>query len=1123
VLTACALTCLGCASTSLATSHREPPTRSLPAAVISTPPSLGLHLPFDRPLQGKIEHRYRISLTGSRYLRLAIEQTGVEVSAVLLSSDGATVATANGPAGWRKVKRLSAVVEKPGDYALLVTPLAAASSSGRYRVELEEIRPPLVTDGDRVSAERRTAEAERLLTQQEPGALGAAAGELGRAFQNWERTGDCAREVQTLNDLAEVYSQLEDSERAQRFSEQALAQAHDVNDVDAEASALLHVGRLAGDASGLTALRDVVEMRAAFGSPELRSEALYRLGMAEGEDKEYHLALALLQLANDIDESGDVAGRGRIQVEIGFLLGKLGRAEAGLNLLEANLQLGYQVNDLEIVGNALYHLAGLQLDLGRLQGSLDRYREAIDIFTRIGHKLDAAVAITELGLTQLHLGERAEARHLFDEALALSDQLPAKRAEREKTYLLLQYAAVEQLEGDVRAALEHAQRALVVSRAAQNRVTQAYALYQLGHIQSLLHEPRQAMASLTEAAEISERSHDGRFLAQIRIKQAEVFRATGNAEGASRQLDEILQVVKGTNLEVRARAAQARVQSDLGRLDLAQASVEKLLEITETQRRDVLSPPSQISFLAARRSSYELSVDVSMRLERAHPGKGYAAEAFLRSELARARGLLDLLREERGEQWREANPDLAKRQDENEGRINDLMRQMIELSVRPSQTDVSAQLETALTQEQRVGQQIAEAIRRFQRRAALTPEQAPLVLTTVQHLLDSRTALLEYFIGSEGCYLFVATRERFASFVLDVTADRLDDIITRLRSGLGADARGRYASYAYNARLLYKLLVRPAEALLQDKSELLIVPDGPLNSLSFEALLTSTPVGSVFRPDLPFLIRKSALAYLPSAAVFAQLGEAARDAPAGKRFIGFGNPLISFSGGSVSPPSEQAGQGRQRSPAQNSPGALEGPILRALRHAGLDRLPPLPFSQREVEGIAGLFRAGEVATYFGSDANEQRVKTDTEVKRGRWIHFATHGVLSDNPDLSGLVLSAGHAYGLLDVRDVARLKLTADLVVLSACRTALGRHVPGEGLIGLPRAFLTAGAASVLVSLWSVDDESTAQFMVAFYKHLEETGDKAAALRLAKLDLMQQGAYSLPYYWAPFILIGLPR
>ncbi|HSN87110.1 MAG TPA: CHAT domain-containing protein, partial [Thermoanaerobaculia bacterium] len=319
--------------------------------------------------------------------------------------------------------------------------------------------------------------------------------------------------------------------------------------------------------------------------------------------------------------------------------------------------------------------------------------------------------------------------------------------------------------------------------------------------------------------------------------------------------------------------------------------------------------------------------------------------------------------------------------------------------------------------------------------------------------------------------------------------------------------------YAEAASRLYEILIRPAEPLLGDRPNLIISPDGPLLQLSFEALLTTPSAGSGGGyGGLPYLILDRSVSYVPSASILAELREPRpASAETAKLFLGFGAPDYGAAG---------------RAPG-TGPAAPEGSLAQTFRDSGLLNPQPLPASREEVSRIAGLYPPDRVRLYLDGQASEANVKANPFLKEARRIHFAVHGFVNEKePELSGLLLSLnGDPWenGLLQTYEIFNLELNADLVVLSACDTGLGKNVSGEGLIGVTRALFYAGAASVVVSLWQVADTSTSDLMVRFYRHLNEAGDRAEALRLSKLELIREGRFDHPYYWAPFILIGQPR
>jgi CHAT domain-containing protein len=268
---------------------------------------------------------------------------------------------------------------------------------------------------------------------------------------------------------------------------------------------------------------------------------------------------------------------------------------------------------------------------------------------------------------------------------------------------------------------------------------------------------------------------------------------------------------------------------------------------------------------------------------------------------------------------------------------------------------------------------------------------------------------------------------------------------------------------------------------------LLIAPDGPLYLLPFEALLTQDH-GSSYT-DLPYLLRRFAISYVPSASVLADLRKSRPVENSGKMFLAFADP--DYRGGSNA-------------------------VLRGRSNG--QKLAQLPESGREVKRIAELFPPGESVLYLGAEATKKNVEQNPLLERAPLVHFALHGTVDEvRPESSGLELSDGR----LRVSEIFNLKLNANLLTLSACETALGKEVHGEGMVGLTRAFLYAGAHSLVVSLWPVAEQSTPGFMHDLYRNLP--ADKAEALRRAKLAMISSREFSEPYYWAPFILSGDPR
>jgi CHAT domain-containing protein len=564
--------------------------------------------------------------------------------------------------------------------------------------------------------------------------------------------------------------------------------------------------------------------------------------------------------------------------------------------------------------------------------------------------------------------------------------------------------------------------------------------------------------------------------------------------------------------EAMAQAAVARLEASRGRLAAAEQAVAEALGIVETVRLKVASQRLRISFIASRRQWYELQMDILMRRHELEPGGAFLEEALAVSERARARGLLDLLAEGRIDVRRGIAPELKQKEDDLAAQLAFLQTQLLDdLSGRGNGPSRVAALEGDLARVEELREQLEWEIRREHPRYAAVRHPLPLSATQVRALLDDQTVLLEYSVGQDGSWLFAVTADEMAGWRLPPVAE-LTALVEEVRHAVRKPGVLSHSRYVRAARRLHEILIAPAAELLRDKPHLVVSPDGPLLLLPFETLLTGPPPeeGDRLWGKLPYLIRERSIAYAPSASVLAELGIArgAASSSGGKLFVAYADPDYPSPQGAV---------------AADAPAA--GPATHALQLAGLSRPSPLPASRHEVMEIAGLYAPQDVAVYVDTDVTEENVKENPVLRTARRIHFAVHGFLNEQqPELSGLMLAQRQGSkedGLLQVFEIFNLELdAADLVVFSACDTALGRHLNGEGLLGVTRALFYAGAPSVVVSLWQVSDTSTADLMIRFYHHLEGMGDKAEALRRSKLALIEGGETDHPYYWAPFILIG---
>jgi CHAT domain-containing protein len=401
------------------------------------------------------------------------------------------------------------------------------------------------------------------------------------------------------------------------------------------------------------------------------------------------------------------------------------------------------------------------------------------------------------------------------------------------------------------------------------------------------------------------------------------------------------------------------------------------------------------------------------------------------------------------------------------------------------------------------------------------PAPSALSLRQIQEEIRGDDAvLLEYALGPQASYLWAVDQEHIAAYPLPGSEQilrlaRLYRTALMARQPIARETAEHYADRVTRAdheisaiaQELSGLLLTPAADYLHGKKRVIVVPGGPLQYIPFAALPFE---------NSPALAANYEVITLPSFSILKALRDgAAKRPPPTQAAAVFADPVFSKDDERVS----------QSLAADRHPAPIM--LATALRDVqfGSANIPRLQGSRKEAEDILNAFSSNQVLESLDFDASLETVLS-ADLQQYRYLHFATHGVLdAAHPEFSGLILSLVNSKGepedgYLRLRDIYNLKLSADLVVLSSCDSALGKDLQSEGIIGLPRAFLYAGAERVISSLWKVDDQATAAFMQHFYSHIHAGDSPASALRATQSELASDSRWSNPYYWAGFILQG---
>ena len=741
----------------------------------------------------------------------------------------------------------------------------------------------------------------------------------------------------------------------------------------------------------------------------------------------------------------------------GLLMVGLGRIEEAIEQLQSAIPLAREVNSANVEGALRLNIGDAYSRLGVYDKAIEAFERALEVVGRLNLPRRSARVQAALAFAHLAAGNRPAADTAIARALSLYQQSGDRGGLAET---LAFQGEMLYAAGQTDAALALFARALPVLRDVQNRIAEAELLTTWATIEVERSDADAALPRVDEALRLA------RLVANPGAEQAALY----------------------------VRALALRQQ---GRVDEAIDSVAAATRGVEAMRGAMRRSELQTSYLARVRRYFDLQIDLLQQT-------GDLAAAFATAERSRARTLLDGLAASAVKIRKGVDPGLLVRQRAVQAQLNAKENYRAQVALREGETNArAAAIGRDIARLLEEWNQLQATIRSASPAYAQLQSPEPVTLDRVQRtLLDADTALVEYHLGAVRSYAWVVDRASATVHVLppakaiEDVARRYHELLSREVEALSAAERKQRALQLRTlGRRLATMVWTPVQSRLGRK-RLLIVADSVLQYVPFAAL----PVAS----GEPLIVRHE-IVHLPSASVLESIRQRSRPIPAAAPALVFADPVFS-----------------KNDPRFGDERDAAAPALTRASDGG--QYGRLRFSRREAEAIATVSPASFQALDFTAAKHTLEAR---DLRRYRLLHFATHGSLNaEHPELSGLVLSLVDADGkptdgFLRLHEIYNLDLNADLVVLSACRTALGREVHGEGLIGLTRGFMYAGASRVVSSVWNVDDRASAQLMERFYAALlTRRLPAAAALREAQLSLFRQARWSDPHYWAAFGLQG---
>ena len=1126
-------------------------------------------------MKGDQVDTYQITVSPNQYFHVVIEQIGVALIVTLKSPTRAAIVQTQSQSGAHGPLYISEIAQTAGDYVLEVKASETWALAGRYEIKLEIIRPPDASDWERVRAERALADGQGLLAEAERQPRDVAKetrqGAIRKFTEARQRFGsikDLHGEVMSLHLVGATYQILEEFSEARKILSLASDLAEDLarNDWRLKATISNDLGEVYRSSKNhqqaRVLLRNALSIFDNNGDRRGKASTSNNLGLSFLETGEGREAIELFQTAVEIRQqendktlevlttqnlAGAYDSLGEFHQALTFSekalhgwrelkrtdqlpqsLNNVGFAYERLGLWQQAID--YYQESLAIAGKApkgveaaiLLNIGDLYSKLNDSSRALENYEKSLILHREINSRGDEANLLAHIGAVHISLNNPSEALKYLNQAKQIAEADPALNIPRIQAYTLLGLGEVFRRQGKLAEALNHFEGARKVAEAVGDRQQESDSLQKLG-------ETHQALGDWLKAQESYDKALARRRKLEDKLGEATTLYHIANLKRDSNQLVE------------------------------AASSSAEALKLFEALRGSVISEQLRISYFETTQRCFELYIDVRLQLYRVDNDYNHIAEALTANERAHARSLVDAIAETSPVISHGVSPGLLQKKQALVEKLNSAAqtRQALlnEREVQQRTYDElrkPPQLQKLTTTEHRLAS-LAVLIRKLisdaddletqLRRdspgyAALTEPQS-LSLNQIQsELLDDDTLLLEYSLGERRSFAFVVTATSIKAVELpgreeiELMARRLGSALTaRNSSVIGEKPSQRMArlvkantDYTEAASRLSQMVIEPVASLLGEK-RILLVADGALRLIPFTLL--QVQVNKTTAPRL--LVEEHEIVSLPSASVLAvQRRELQGRKTAPNAVAVLADPVFDSSDPRIRTARKP---GRSSTGKQSDPNTIAIKDVKdlqesALRVRGSSTISWLPFSLDEAKAIEEVAPAGQTMLALNFKAN-RTTAISPALSQYRIVHFATHGIMDpEHPELSSIVLSLVDENGVgqdgyLRLHEIYNLNLPAELVVISACESGVGKQFKGEGLIALTRGFMYAGAARVVASLWRVNDSATAALMAEFYKEMFTNAKKpAAALRAAQLSISKQKRWSEPYFWAGFVIQG---
>jgi CHAT domain-containing protein/Tfp pilus assembly protein PilF len=1083
-------------------------------------------------IKGGEAHTYRLGLTAGQFLHAVIEQRGIDVVVTLLDPDGKPVIEVDSLNGRNGPEPVWAIAAASGAYHLQVRPVEKEARPGYYEARIEELRVASQEDKEYVAGQYAFIEAERLRAQGSAADLRKAIAKYEEALKFRQTLGDRRGEATTLTAIGLLYYSLGEKQKALEYFNQALPILRAVEDRASEATTLTAIGRVYDDLGekrkALEYFNQALASNGAVGDRLGEATVLNNIGSVYHSLGEMQQALDYYNRALfSFRQVGDRASEATALNNLGSVYNAIGEKQKALDYYNAALKINVEVGDRRGVAEALSNIGSVYDDFGDKPRALEYYNQALQIRREIIDQRGEAATLNNIGVVYYSLGEKRKALEYFDQVLPLRKALRDFSGEA-ATYnnLGLVYNSI----GEKQKALEYFNQALPLMRAIRDRGGEAKTLNNLGSVYISIGETQKALEYLKQALTILQRIMDRSGEAATLNNLGSAYHARGDSESALTCFNRALTL----NQNAGDRAGEAITLNNLGLVYAALGDKQQALRyydqalllhravedrgneattlnhiglvyesLGDKQKAlDYFNQTLPILHAVGDRSgeaatlvnlgavyqslgehtkalgSYERailkleSVRAAATIEEIKLGLSgqlatvYQKVILLLLSMGRHTEAFELTERARARTFLDQVGNVHTRQttssdphlvQEERALATELARLRLQLLQSPANREIRTAIQNQIASIQARYEELLVRLKLSNPAYVSLQIVDTLKLPEVQQLLDKHTSLLSYYVTPEKTVAFVITRDSFQTVEFPVREADLREAINWFRTFTNVRE-----SHPRSLRQLYDWLIAPIAPYIKTRM-LGILPHGLLHYLPFAALTDGRR----------YLNQDYAVFYLPSASAI---------------------PFI-------------------RKEAQNV-----GSRLLAVGQNHAPNLPPLIYAEEEAATIARLY---DTRALTGRAAT----KTSVLARAGQYniLHLAAHAELNvDNPLFSRIILAPDrNKDDSLTTYEIYDLDLhKTSMVVLSTSETQLGEQSQGDDFVSLTRAFMYAGASTVIASLWCTDDKATKVLMVSFYRHLKKRMSKATALRAAQLEVSAR--YPNPYYWAAFVLTGDP-